>query len=427
MKRAVRLTLLWIAVTLAVIAGALALAYASLVPTQEELIERIRIQAEARLGVQVKLGSAELKLWPYPHLLIEGASTLQPQPIRIRRLLAQAGLVPLLRGKVDLEDVQVDGGVLPQLSLRALRMRPAPAGSDSAAVQVSRLQFRDVIWISRYGNELEFSGNAQFGPGWQLRHAEVVRSGVQPVTRLALTPAGDGRWKVNLQLGGGTAHGEATLKTGEDGSLLLTGQLAPRNIDVSAALSSFKRHSAVQGRASGQTELSASGKTVAELARSLHTRTVFSVGSARLLHFDVDKAIRSFGKDREGETALQSLTGQMDTQNTPNGMVVRYTGVQARGESFSATGEGTIANRRIEGELSVDLAGGLVGVPLKVSGPLAKPQVTVPATAVAGAAAGAAIGTAVLPGIGTAIGASVGAAVGKLFGAGEAKRPAPAR
>jgi len=108
-------------------------------------------------------------------------------------------------------------------------------------------------------------------------------------------------------------------------------------------------------------------------------------------------------------------------------MVVRLTGLQAKGQTFSARGEGTIAKRRVEGELTVDLAGGLVGVPLKVSGPLGQPQVTVPKGAVAGAAAGAAIGTAVLPGIGTAIGAGIGAAVGKLFGGKEARQPAPAR
>jgi hypothetical protein len=188
---------------------------------------------------------------------------------------------------------------------------------------------------------------------------------------------------------------------------------------VQTALSSFKRHSAVHGKASGETQLSASGNNIGDIARSFHTRTTFSVASAALMHIDVDKAIRSFGKDRSGQTPLVSLTGQMETQNTPGGMVVRYTALQARGESFSATGHGTIANRHVEGEIRVDLAGGLVGVPLKISGPLAQPNVSVPAQAVAGAAAGAAIGTAVLPGIGTVIGAGLGTAIGKLFGGGK--------
>ena len=427
MKRVVRLTLLWTAIGVAAVAGALALAWHKLVPTDEEVTQAIVAEAEARLGVAVTVGAARLKLWPQPELVIEDAATVQPQPIRIKRLVAQTSLLTLLRGKVHLDDVLVEGGVLPQLSLRTLRLQPGPKGPDADAVQLSRLDFRDIVWITRHGIPLEFSGSARFGPDWQLREAEVVRPGVRPAVRLALTPEGGDRWQVELQVGGGTANGEVTLKAGQDGALVLTGQLSPRGIDVASALSSFKRHAAVQGKASGQTTLSARGNNVGDLARTLHTRTTFSVASATLPRIDVDKTIRSFGRERAGQTALLSLTGQMDTQNTADGLVARFTGLQAKGQTFSARGEGTIANRRIDGELTVDLAGGLVGVPLKVSGPLSQPQVTVPATAVAGAAAGAVIGTAVLPGIGTAIGASVGAAVGKLFGASDPKQSTPAR
>lgn len=422
MKRSVLLTLLCAGIGIAAVAGALALAYVKMVPTDQELTERIRAQAEARLGVEVNVGSAHLQLWP-PELVIEDAATVQPQPIRIKRLVAQPGLRALLRGRLELDDLHIDGGVLPQLSLGSLRLRPAPQGGDATAVQVSQLRFRDMIWITRHGVALEFEGSARFGPGWQLQQAEMVRPGVRPSARLVLTPEGPDRWKVALQLGGGTADGQVSVKAGKDGGLVLTGQLAPRNIDVPTAMSSFKRHSAVRGKATGQTQLSAGGNNVGDLARSLHTRTTFSVASATLLNIDVDKAIRSFGQDRAGQTPLLSLTGQMDTQNTPEGMVVRYTGLRAKGESFSASGQGTIANRQVEGELMVSLVGGLVDVPLKVSGPLSKPQVSVPKSAVAGATAGAVIGTAVLPGIGTAIGAGVGAAIGKLFGSNEAKTP----
>ncbi len=416
MNRAARLALLWTAIGVAAIAGALALAWHRLVPSDEEVLQQIVAQAEARLGIEVTIRSAQLKLWPQAELVIEDVATVQPQPIRIRRLVAQASLLPLLRGKVHLEDVLVDGAVLPQLSLHGLRVKPATQVHDADAVQLAAMEFRDVVWITRHGIPLEFSGNARFGPGWHLRDAEVVRPGVRPVTRMALTPLGDDEWAVDLQLGGGSANGQVTLKTAADGALALSGQLAPRNVDVHSALAGFKRHSALRGKASGQTTLSASGASIGDLARSLHTRTLFTVGSATLLNIDVDKAIRSFGQDRAGQTALLSLGGQMDTQNGPDGMVVRLSGLQAKGQTFSANGQGTIANRRVDGELSVQLAGGLVDVPLKVSGPLAQPQVTVPKGAVAGAAAGAAIGTAVLPGIGTAIGVGVGAAVGKLFG-----------
>ena len=416
MKRVVRLSLLWTAAAVVAIAAALALAWVKFVPDDGEVAQQVVALAEARLGVKVQLGAAHLQLWPQPELVIEDAQTVQPQPIRIKRLVAHARLRPLLRGQLELVDVLVDGAVLPQLSLRGLRVRPAPAGNNEGSVQLSRLEFRDVVWITRHGLPLEFAGNARFGNDWQLQELEVVRPGVRPAVRLALTPQGSEQWRVELQVGGGSANGQITLKTAADGSLVLNGQLAPRGVDITGALTSFKRHSALQGKASGQTTLSAKGHGIGELARSLHTSTMFTVAAPTLLHIDVDKAIRSFGKDRSGQTALLSLAARMDTQNGPDGMVVRFTGLQARGQSFSASGHGSIANRQIDGELAVQLAGGLVDVPLTVSGPLTQPQVSVPASAVAGATAGAVIGTAVLPGIGTAIGASVGAAVGKLFG-----------
>ncbi len=427
MKAAVRLTLLSTATVGIAVVGAIAFAYWKLVPSDVELTERIRAQAEARLGVKVTVASAQLRLWPQGALVIEQAATVQPQPIRFRRLVARPDLMALVRGRVELGEVQIDGAVLPQLSLRALRLQPAAPDTAGPPLQVSRVSFRDLVWVTRHGTPLEFEGSARFGPDWQLQGAEVARSGVRPVTRLALTPEGDARWRVDMQLGGGTANGQFTLKRGPDGAMVLTGKLAPRNVDVAAAMSSFKRNSAVHGQASGVTELSASGKDIGDLARSLQTRTSFSVASPRLLHIDVDKAIRSFGQDRAGQTVLLSLTGQMDTQNTPDGIVVRYTRLEAKGETFRARGAGTIAHRRIDGALTVDLVGGLVGVPLKISGPLNKPLVTVEKTAVAGAAAGAAIGTVILPGIGTAVGAGIGATLGKLFGGDEPKKPAPVR
>ncbi|MDP3413934.1 MAG: glycine zipper domain-containing protein, partial [Polaromonas sp.] len=153
---------------------------------------------------------------------------------------------------------------------------------------------------------------------------------------------------------------------------------------------------------------------------TLHTKTVFSMRGARLLRFDLDKAVRSLGRDHAGQTALDTVTGQMDTQNTPRGMVVTYTGVRATSGVLTASGQARVANRQIESEFAVDLVDGIIGVPLKVSGPFEDVKVSVPA----GAVAGAAVGTAVLPGIGTAIGARIGATLGKIFGS-EPDSPKP--
>jgi hypothetical protein len=61
----------------------------------------------------------------------------------------------------------------------------------------------------------------------------------------------------------------------------------------------------------------------------------------------------------------------------------------------------------------------VVGVPLKVSGSLDDPTLSL----TGGALTGAAVGTAVLPGVGTAIGARIGQQVERLFGGDDKKTP----
>ena len=421
MKPAARWTL-WALGSVLAIASALGLVFALLVPGNDELAARFAAQAEAKLGVKVTIGAAHWRLSPLA-LVIEQAATVQAEPIVFSRLVIQPDLDALRRGRVTRAHVLVDGGVMPQLSLRALKIQPAPATQEDRGLLIEQLRFRNLTWITRHGIALEFEGSTLFDAGWLPRQVELVRSGVQPLTQFTLAREGaDTQWQVRVLLGGGTAHGQIVLQTQGDGTLRLTGQLEPRQVEVASAMAAFKRQSAVRGKATGRTTLSASGKGLAALAQSLQTQ--FSVASAVLQNIDVDKAIRSVGQDRAGETPLRSLTGTMHTQNTPNGIEVRYSGIQASGETFSASGGGSIINRRINAEVKVDMVGGLIGVPLKVTGLLDAPQVSVaiPASTVAGATAGAVIGTAVLPGVGTAIGAGV--AIGKLFKGDEPKKAA---
>jgi hypothetical protein len=145
--------------------------------------------------------------------------------------------------------------------------------------------------------------------------------------------------------------------------------------------------------------------------QSLHSQTTFSMRSATLLRFDLGKAVRSAGRTHDGQTALDAVSGQMDTQNTAQGMVVDFSHLQARSGALSASGKARLANRQIDAEFAVDLVDGVVGVPLRVNGPTDHVTVSVPG----GAVAGAVVGTVILPGLGTAIGARLGAALGGIF------------
>ena len=388
------------------------LALLLLLPSDEELAAKASAELEARLGVPVAVGALGWRLFPVPAVVVRDVATRQTPPITIKKLTVHPSLPALLDGRLQFDSADLDGAVLPQLSLRALDKGPGMAQANPDATVLERFVFRDVTWVSRRGMAVVFDGEVDFDPAWRPRQAHLRRPGVQPATDLRLTRQGqEDRWTTQLRVGGGTADGEVEIKTRDKGRLRLEGALKPQGVEVASAMAAFNRNSVISGQASGNTSLLADGDTVGELAQSLHTKTVFSMRGATLMRFDLDKAVRSLGKDYAGQTQLDTVTGQMDTQNTPQGMVVTYSGVKATSGALTASGQARIANRQIDAEFAVDLIDGVVGVPLKVSGPFENVKVSVPA----GAIAGAAVGTAVLPGIGTAIGARIGATLGKIF------------
>ncbi|MDP2034651.1 MAG: AsmA-like C-terminal region-containing protein [Polaromonas sp.] len=401
------------------------LALLLLLPSDEELAARASAELQARLGVPVAVGSLGWRLFPVPAVVLQDVATRQTPPITIKKLTVHPSLPALLDGRLQFDRADLDGAALPQLSLRALDKGTGLAQANPDATLLERLVFRDVTWISRRGMAVVFEGEVDFDPAWRPREAHLRRPGVSPVTDLRLTRQGqEDRWTTQIRIGGGTADGEVEVKTRDKGRLRLEGTLKPQGVEVASAMAAFNRRSVISGEASGDTSLLADGNTVGELAQTLHTKTLFSMRRATLLRFDLDKAVRSLGRDYAGQTPLDSVTGQMDTQNTPQGMVVTYTGVKATSGVLSASGQARIANRQIESEFAVDLVDGVIGVPLKVSGPFEDVKVSAPA----GAVAGAAVGTAVLPGIGTAIGARIGATLGKIFSPDpDPPKPAPAR
>ena len=418
----------------AVLLALLAAMAIRLIPSDEALARRVAAELETALGVPVSIGALHWQLLPSPRVELENAVIRQPQPIEISKLTVHLNSAALWQRRLKVDRAVVRGGVLPQLSLRGLGGRltadmPARAKRYTVdALPVGRVEWVDVTWVSRWGIRLLYEGDADFDAGWRPRTATLRRSQVSPPAELTLTRQGQqDRWALRNTVGGGTAHGEIALQTHAQGGLRLSGKLQPRNIDVASAFQAFDRRALalVSGKASGETMVSARGANLGELAQSLHTATTFTMGRSVLLHFDLDKAIRSVGKEHAGVTPLDRISGQIDTQNTPQGMVVSFSGLKTSSGALSASGTARLVHRQIDAELAVELAGGLVGVPLTISGSVDKVQVSVPASAIAGAA----VGTAVLPGVGTVIGARIGSAIGKLFGSQQdtSQRPAPSR
>ncbi|RYX95422.1 MAG: hypothetical protein EOO28_11720 [Comamonadaceae bacterium] len=415
-----------------------------MIPSDDELAEKAEQKLEQALGVKVTIGSLRWIAVPMPAVVLQDVATVQDNPLKARQITAYVHWRPLLDKVISIDSVEVDGVVVPQLSLKAFSDKDgngrrdkdegkvpakkatpaasasseasagAPAASDGekrwrmADVPLEHFHFTDLTWISRRGVPVVYEGEIDFDAGWRPRKLQVRRPGVSPRAQLTALRKGEAdRWDIAATLAGGTLNGEVRLKE-TPGKLRLDGELLPKNIELEGAVRAFNRKPAIGGRASGSTVLESEGADVAELARSLHTRTRFTAAPASVLRFDLNKAIKTFGKEHDGQTPLESISGLMDTQNTGQGTVWTFSDLKATSGSLKASGNIVIFAGKVEAKGAVDLIDGLVGVPIVVTGELRKPDVSVPK----GAIAGAAIGTAILPGIGTIIGARLGG----LFG-----------
>ncbi|SDJ38071.1 AsmA-like C-terminal region-containing protein [Variovorax sp. OV700] len=424
MEHPVRRWLIGIAAVLLLGTGALVWLASTRLPSDEEVAARISEAFEKRFGVGLKIGGAHWALWPSPVLVLSQVATDQARPITLRRITLQLKLRKLLQRIVAVDEAEIESLVLPRESLRAFRgkgpkpkeggpMFALPAPWALAPIPLENVRWRDVVWIDRRGIELAYDGDIVFDTHWRPRQARVERAGASPPARLRLDrEAGRDRWRTRIDVGGGTWNGVSLFELLPNDTMRVSAELEPRQIDIEGLVQAFGRRTAVAGKFSGQTTLVAQAGELGALIRSLHTRTTFSVKPATLTRLDLAKAVTTAGISRGGTTPLDELTGTLDTQGGEDGIVMRYTGLKARSGLLTASGNLKLFNRKLDGEVAVDLVDGVVGVPLKVGGSMSDPEVSL----TGGALAGAAVGTAVLPGVGTAIGARIGQQVEKLFG-----------
>jgi uncharacterized protein involved in outer membrane biogenesis len=439
MKHPVRRWLIGIAVALLLGVGVLVWVVSARLPTDDEVAAKIAEGFEKRFGVALKVGGAHWSLLPVPVLVLSDIATDQPRPITLRRATLRLQLAPLLQRVIAVDEIEIESLVLPRASVRAFRGKgpkpqegsgnvvALPAPWTLAPVPVELLRWRDVVWIDRRDISLAYDGDVRFDPGWRPRQARLERASVTPPVRLRLDrQAGQDRWRTRIDAGGGTWNGVSRLETLPDGKLQFSAELEPRQIDIESLVQAFDRRTSVAGKFSGNTTLVAeagSSEELGALIRSLHTRTTFSVQPATLTKLDVAKAVATAGVSRGGTTQLDELTGTVDTQGTEDGVVIQYTNLKARSGVLTASGNLKLFNRKLDGEIAVDLVDGVIGVPLKIGGTASDPELSLTGAALTGAA----IGSVVLPGVGTAIGARVGQQVEKMFGGSKPKpKPKPA-
>ena len=166
---------------LAALVGALGLALALLVPSDDELAAQAAAELQSRLGVPVRIGSLRWQLMPVPAVVLRDVRSDQAQAITVKQLIAYPDLRSLLDGRLKLYRADLEGAVLPQLALRELNKAPDAVNLGAVAIPLERLVFRDVTWISRFGRPLVVEGEVEFDPNWRPRQAQLRRPGVQPV------------------------------------------------------------------------------------------------------------------------------------------------------------------------------------------------------------------------------------------------------
>ncbi len=419
----------WIALGATAVAMACAGALAIWWPSEAELARRAGDAATERLGVPVKVGQLHWSLFPSPRVELRDVRTEQEAPLSAERLSAGVRWGDLLHRRLALTDLQLENATIPQASLSEFQVRPTDDGAESslpftlAPIPVERADWQGVRWIGRNGRTLVYAGSAEFDTAWRPRQAWLERTGAPVPTRMAIAREGaEDRWRADVSAGGRTEQG--TLRLQEiNGRYRVTGAIDFTGVDVEGVMAAFERRAVVAGKASGHTDLIAEGADPAEAVQALHTRTRFTVARARLLTFDLERAVKTVGTQRGGTTQLDSLEGVVRTEADRGGTIVRYSDLKATSGVLTATGDAVLQNRRVSGHVAVDLVDGVVGIPLEFGGTMDDTTLTLPPAALAGAA----VGTAVAPGVGTAIGARIGETLRRIFGGDEPEVPPPKR
>lgn len=408
----------------------------------DDFRQRMEREASAVLGLPVQLGSLEVALWPLPAVALNGVQVLSKPALTLVRVEVRPGWVGLLQGRLEIATLLLRQAVLPQQAVDAILLSlqkkkqlavaatgPQPGktsstspGDDAAVTDwlPRRAVLEGVSWISAKGVRTTVDAEMRLGVDSLPDEAslKVVQGNLKGLHG-SLQREEAGAWALRIEVGGGTVAGRIGMRQlpsprgGQ--ALVLQGQLETRGVEV-AALTAPDRP--LSGRLEASTTLNARAATTGALVEALQTQTRFTVKDAVVHGLDLVKAVQTVGLSRGGQTRLDTLAGQVQSQ----GRAAQLNNLVASSGVLSATGNVAVSpTKALSGRISVNLAagstlGGAVGVPLMVGGTLDAPDVTL----TRGALLGAAIGTAVMPGAGTGAGLQLGDRLGQglknLFG-----------
>lgn len=230
-----------------------------------------------------------------------------------------------------------------------------------------------------------------------------------------------------LDLRGALTAGQITFDTaraeGYAGELELPGHLSwhsgwqwsftahAKRLQLDPLLAVFEQRT-LDGRLTADCTGKLSAATPAALLTQPRLDCDFALTDGVLRSTDLEQAARLFKTSSKtaGTTPFEHLGGRLALHAGQ----ARFTGLTLRSTALEASGSVTVAaDRRLSGDVKAGLknTGGMVSVPLVVSGTVGEPLVRPTTSAMAGGAAGTVL---LGPGLGTAVGVKVGEAFGKM-------------
>lgn len=409
-----------------------------LVPLKE-LMPQLGELASMRLGHRVRLDDLRLSLWPTPAAVAHGVRIGKANEILIDEVRLSVAPLSLLDDVPVIDEIRARTVSVNEAGLaiiRGLSRRAAQApATKPAGWRVERIVIEDIALLHSTLRLTPFDLALELGESNALTQATLaMRDGS---FRLVMRPrdAGDialeveaKNWRVpvdsvalkfdslvaqgrlhgsslalkpaHARLYGGRLSGDVTLRWGTRWDLRAALDFA--GVDVASLQRAFKRPTKLTGRLTARAFMHSRAKRAGALANGLALDAPFRIEQGAFGGVDLSKAAAvSSDEIVGGETRFDEFTGKLSVR----GRARRVDEFCARSSTLVAGGNIQVdPQERLSGRLDVSVAntGGLVRVPVRLSGtssdPVARPSRLM--------SVGAVIGTLLLPGVGTALGAS---------------------
>lgn len=429
-----------LAVALVIVVAVIAAPF--LVPLKE-LTPQLGELASMRLGHRVRLADLRLSLWPKPGAVASGVRIGKANEILIDELRLSVAPLSLLDEVPVIEEIRArtvsldEAGlaIIRGLSRRAAQAPAAKSAAKSAGYRISRIVLEDIALLHPTLRLKPFDLALELGEGNGLDQATLtMRDGS---FRLVMRPRDTGdialevearNWRVPVdsvalkfdslvargqlrgstlalkparaKLYGGRVTGDVTLRW--DKRWDLRAALDFQDVDVASLQRAFKRPTKLTGRLTARALMHSRARRAGALADQLALDAPFRIEHGAFGGVDLSKAAAVSGDAiAGGQTQFDEFTGKLSVR----GRARRVDEFCARSSALVAGGNVQVdARERLSGRLDVSLAdtGGLVRVPVRLSGTSSEPVAT-PSRLMS---VGAVIGTLLLPGVGTALGAS---------------------